>query len=236
MENQVEGVGRRPQSKPVNAPHAVAPSFSNERERVIYDRIKQEPAFKGFNVTPSYIRAEQKIVNGSGVYNFPIVKDSNADTPTEKKMDRKDFFVATGLGFFLIKRNKLKIGVEVLQTYPNAQVFVDDTVNFVGADLEAFYNGHLRMQIGQKVIMEALDLNRFRNVGSVVQIASIPQSSRTEKDGFIELTPQMTLDGDGKTNIQIYVPIDGNARVQNTLANTDNVAVLYLRGFLITKF
>lgn len=207
--------------------------ISLDRKRSIFSYLEKK--FKNNLITEGFLRIEKAIVNGQQTYSFAVTKDSNSDTVTERKLDRKDSFHVTHVGMFIMKRLSTKTGGEVLQSYPNPTVFADDSSNFLGADLEVFYNGSVQIKVGQTVYVEALDTRRFRWIGNAIESATILKSSQEENTGLVELTPQITLDGDKKTEITLAAPVHSSAKVANTVSNTTNYLVLYLRGFLITK-
>lgn len=207
--------------------------ISPDRMRSIFTNLK---SFRdqGFITVPGFFRVESLIKNGQSKYSFPIQKDSNSDQLTESKLDRNDKFMLTHLGLFLMKRLTTKPGIEVLQTYPNIQEFADDSTNFLGADLEAFYNGHMSLKVGQTTFIERLDTRRFRAIEDTQQSSASTKSSARENSGFIEMTPQVMLEVDQKIEIAVEAPT-AFAKVQNTVANTNNYLVLVGRGFLITR-
>jgi len=203
-----------------------------ERLRAILNEtVAQNP---GKTVTQGYIRVEQLISNGKTNYTFPVTKDSNSDSATERKLDRNDKFKMTHVGMFLVKKDSTLPSLEVDQTYPNIQVFPDESTTFYGAHLEVFYKGNFQIRIGQTLYVEALDTARFRVVGNTQQSSASTKSSVNPYDGYTELTPQITLDGDGKSQIQLSVPANSNLKVANTTTNMSNYVVFAARGFLIT--
>lgn len=208
--------------------------ISLDRKRSIYSFLNAKYG-KTKMITESFLRIEKSIANGTTNYDFSITKDTNSDTVTERKLDRKDMFHITHIGVFLMKRNSTKLGIEVLQTYPNPIVFPDDSTNFLGADLECFYNGSIQIKVGQTVYLEALDTRRFRAVEENIESSTITKSSAREYTGICELTPQLTLNGDQKTDVILTAPVASGAKVANTVANMTNYVVLFIRGFLITN-
>jgi hypothetical protein len=211
-------------------------AMTNDRQREILRSTSDKyPKTEGWIVTPGFLRIEQAISNGKPVYKFSCQKDSNSDSVTEVKLDRNDKFKVSHIGLFLMKRLSTLTGIEVLQTYPNPTAIPDDSTNFLSAHLESFYNGSISIQVGQTVYIEKMDTRRFRCIEENVESASITKSSGRENSGFVELTPQFELDGDGKTIISLEAPVHASAKVANTVTNTTNYLVLMVRGFLITK-
>lgn len=221
---------------------------SNDHERGIYQKTVDEHKANGKMVIPGFLRIEQKIVNGKTIYTYPITRDSNSDTITELKLDRNDAFKVTHLGFFLMKRVNTLIGHEVLQTYPNYIRFPQNgsPISFDPTHLDAFYNGKLGLSVGQTKWIEAMDTRRFRIVPQAQEsfttngntppslISYVAHSEQEEKTGFIDMTPQITLDGNEKNSLFVEAPIQAGHLVANTVANTDNFLVIIMRGLLIT--
>lgn len=214
------------------------PAAGGDRSRSIYNNLDEK--YPGLIKTPGYIRIEKKIYNGQTKYDFICTRDGNADTVTENKLDRNDKFVVTHMGLFLMKRLSTLIGAEVLQSYPNEMVFADVSTDFIGEHLEAIYNGKLGLKVGQTNFIEGMDLRRFRNVPTAQELtfnsttSKVANSGQTEKTGFVEMTPQVTIDGNAKAMITIDAPVASSHKVAHTTSNTDNFIVLVLRGFLVT--
>jgi len=204
-----------------------------DRNRAIFDRLAK--ANPDRLVQPSYIRVEQVIKNGRPTIEFSVVKDNNSDTVTERKIDRNDRFVITHLGFFLAKRKAGLEGVEVLHTFPNLVEFADDAANFIGAHLESVYQGNFGLSVGQTKYLESLDMLRFRHVPDTQKSAAGNHSSFNLDAGLVELTPQIMLDGSQKNSLTVTCPFPAGAKVQNTVADTSNLLVLFARGYLLTK-
>lgn len=254
MQRNFKNMMPRPQQ--AMAPAKANVTVTNDRERGIFAKVKQKWEQEGRIATPGFLRIEQQIVNGKGRYQFAVTKDSNSDTVTEAKLDRNDKFLITHLGLFLMRRETALPGIEVLQTYPNPVVF-DYSTSSYAAHMEALYNGFLSIQVGQTVFIEKMDTRRFRVVpvtqkaafaavdgtdgagaASTLAIASsmlIANSSANGFDGFIELTPQFEVDGDGKTALVIEAPVHSNAKVAATESGYTYQMVLMARGFLGTR-
>jgi hypothetical protein len=233
---------------------------STDRQRAIYAQALSIAKSENRIVTPSHLRIEQTIANGKNKYIFSMTKDSNSDSVTEKKLDRNDKFLVTHVGMMLVKRLSTLKGGEVVQSYPNPVVFADDSTNFIGAHLEVLYNGKLSFAVGQVKWIEDLDTLSFRRVPDAQQTAAafaainasgaeansaviaaatkailMANSGFSLKDTLVELTPQITIDGDQKTEITIEAPVDANHKIANTVTNTSNIIVLFVKGFLLTR-
>lgn len=201
-------------------------------QRAIFNSVNAKAKADGKIATPGHIRIEKLLKAGQNRYTLSVVRDSNSDSVTEKKLDRNDKFTITEIGVFLFKRTAATAGIEVLQTYPNATVFPaggSGATALNPAHLEVLYNGSLSLSVGQTRFIESLDLNRFRKVPQLIQSGTNANSQREEKDGFIKMTPQITIDGDVKTSFEIEVPAVASLELSN-----DVYFALIARGFQIT--
>lgn len=201
----------------------------SDDNRAIFNNVNAKAKQEGKIATPGYIRLEKLLTAGKNRYQFTFLRDSNSDTVTERKLDRNDKFTITELGIFLMKRASGTAGIEVLQTYPNASAFPVSSGVLNPAHLEFLYNGSMSLSVGQTKFIEALDLNRFRKVPQMIQTSSVVNSQREEKDGFIKMTPQITIDGDAKTTLEIEVPAIASLEL-----GTDVFVVIVARGFQVT--
>jgi hypothetical protein len=208
---------------------------SSDKNRNALEALRNDPNLNGRTMSPSFLRVEQKIVNGKPVYNFNLTKDTNSDSVTERKLDVNDSFLITEIGLKLMKRLSTKIGGEVLQTYPNIQEFADVSTTFLGADLEAFYNGLMELTVKQKVQIEAMDTNQFRYVSETQQSSASTKSSGDMHAGMVSITPNIRINGTDKNSLKVSAPVASSALVAHTTANTDNYLVLFIRGFLISQ-
>jgi len=211
--------------------------ISTDRMRAIYERAKKDPDNAGKIIVPHYIRIEQAVTNGKTKYSFLITRDSNSDTVTEQKLDRNDKFLACSMGLFLMKRLSTKLGGEVLYTFPNTKTlteFADISTTFLGKDLECFYNGFITIKVGQTIYLEKFATQQFREVPITQQSDATTQNSKTTNSGMVDLTPQVLLNGDLKTSIDLEAPVDAGALLAHTTASTKNYLVIMSYGFLIT--
>jgi hypothetical protein len=203
----------------------------NEKNDVL-DRIKAK--YKTDNVMPSTLRLEKKIVNGKQIFEFAMIEDNGAAEVTERRLRKNDLFIADEIGLFLINRTTAKPGIEVLQTYPNPQVFPAGTT-FLASDLEVLYNSQFNFTVGQKIVIEGLDTSRFRAIDALIQTSATTASSSSAEMGFIPLVPQIILNGQQTAKTEIKLPTTAGLFPQNDVAGHDNFVVLILRGFLIPQ-
>lgn len=182
--------------------------------------------------SPSYLRVEQALSNTKTRYQFDI-KKTGGEIATERKLDRNDVFIATHLGVYLISQVSTTIGLEVLQTYPNPDYFIT-TTGFTPAHLNTIYSGHLEVKIGQKVNIEALDMNKFRYVPTTQQATPTLPYSEFDLDSY-SYWPGSLLFLHGTQNIEIFIDIPSITGLAwaAVAADTSNKMVLYLMGYLV---
>lgn len=213
---------------------------TGDRGRDIFNRVKN--THPGKIVQPSYLRSEVVLRNGRPSYEFSFIKDGNSDAVTERKLDRNDQFVVTQLGLFWAHRIDGSEGSELLRTN---EIYLADGTNVnsshygeVRGALSVLYNGSIAITVGQTKFLEALDTYQFRS-----------EAAGNLKDaGFIELTPQVVLQGAQKNTIALTLPassgIDvegGSVTVWDVTENAmvskpcKHIAVLFARGYLITN-
>ncbi len=184
--------------------------------------------------SPSYLRVEQTLSNTKTRYAFDI-KKTGGEVHTERKLDRNDVFIVTHIGIFLIAQLDTTRGMEVLQTYPNPDVFVTAT-GFTPEHLNTIYSGHLEVKIGSKVNIEALDMNKFRYVPTSQQEASnlYIKYSEFNIDAY-SYWPGNLLHLHGTQNIEMFIDIPSITGLAwaAVAANTSNKIVLYPMGYLV---
>jgi hypothetical protein len=133
---------------------------------------------------------------------------------------------------FLVKKDSAAPNCEVLQTYPNGTVFADGTT-FKSKFLEAIYNGFASLKVKSTVYIESLPLSDFRSVGAMAQSSASTFSEANSDMGFMELTPNVKINGNDSHELTLQVPIVSTAKVENDVANMSNHIVVIARGFLI---
>lgn len=184
--------------------------------------------------SPSFLRVEQSLSNTKTRYAFDI-KTTGNELATEKKLDRNDLFVVTHFGIYLIAQVSTTIGIEVLQTYPNADVFVSAT-GFTPNHLNIIYNGHMEIKIGQKVNAEAIDMNKFRFVPTSQQQAANNYINYSEfNHEACSYWPGALFYLHGTQNIDIHIefPAIASMQIAAVAANTSNKLVFYPMGYLL---
>jgi len=183
---------------------------------------------------PSYLRVEETLANNKTRYKFDI-KKTGTELATERKLDRNDLFVVTHIGVYLISQVSTTIGLEILQTYPNADVFVSAT-GFTPNHLNVVYSGWLEIKIGQKVNAEAIDMNRFKFIPTSQQQAANNYINYSEfnQEAYAYWHPNLFyLHGTQNIEVHIEFPAITSAAYAAVAANTSNKLVFYPMGYLL---
>jgi hypothetical protein len=217
------------QEAAVGSALALAP-LASTRHRQIFDNISKQ--FPGKKVVPGFLRVERVITNGRTSYQFNFTQDTGSSAATEVKLARTEQFLISHLGMFLAKKDSAAPNCEVLQTYPNGTVFADGTT-FKSKFLEAIYNGYASLKVKSTVYIEALPLADFRSIGAMAQSSASTFSEVNSGMGFIELTPNVKINGNDPHELNLQLPITSSAIVANDVANMSNYIVVVARGFLI---
>ncbi len=206
--------------------------ISSERDRATYEHNKTDPMYAGREMTQSYLRLESTIVQGKNILTFKAFEgDGTTVYPTEKRLDRNDAFIIDKIAVMLVKQDvaNLKTNGE-LSTYPNQTIFGATAA----ADLFSIYMGDLRISIGRSKKLVALDLLRFLTIPQTQKSASTNYDQKDYKAGFVNLTPQIRLDGSGTNELEIQFPAFVGWAGHSATSGTEHRVVLYLRGLLVT--
>lgn len=206
------------------------------RERAIYRAIAAQlkkdhgDSSKDFIISPGFLRCEQSLVNNKSKYTFDL-KKVGGELTTEVKIDRNDLFVVSRLGLFLTKKVAATAGREVLQAYPNPLVF---TAPAVPADLELIYNGYSSLKIGNRVNIENLSNQEFRQVPTAQQTAN-QQNEFNTTDATYKVPSLIYLHGTMDIQYTVEFPTYAGAAItaDANAAVATNQLVLLPFGFLI---
>lgn len=220
-----------------------------DRDRAIYEGLRRKAPNN--IITPSFIRLEQEMVSGKGVYSFEIQKNVGNPSATEIRLDINDAFMATKIGIYLMKKDATLPGKSILQTWPSPVVFDAETNNVDPADLETVYNGFLRVKVADVVYSENMATRKFRvvrdqqaapavaaGVDTTTPVyPAIPQKINESHgfDGLQDLTPQFTFQGQAKNQLELHVPANSTQEVQYKTATDRITLVWYMEGYLITQ-
>lgn len=205
------------------------------RERMIYKSVEKQLAEmyspkNDFIISPSYLRAEQLLVDNKAKYNFDL-KKIGGEQIQEVKLDRNDLFVVSRIGLFLTLQTSTTIGKEVPQSYANATVFT--ATGLVAADLEAIYNGFSSLKIGTRVNIENLSNHEFRYVPSTQQASATTKSEVNLSDATYKPATTISLHGTMDIVYTVEFPTYAGIRIQADAAQPTTRLVLMLFGFLV---
>ncbi|HMP86196.1 MAG TPA: hypothetical protein PKE63_02910 [Lacibacter sp.] len=209
--------------------------ITTERDRAVLEHNRNRAEFAGRKLTPSFLRLEAPVVNNATKLRFPtFTGDATTVYPTERRLDRNDDFIATKMGFFLLKQDTANNKTNgKLQSYPNITIFGAAAA----ADLMGLYeSGVLKVNIGREDKFVALDLHRFLDIPETQQSgASNFDQFSGKKSGLIDLTPQLILNGNGTNEIEIdFTSYAGWAGGTSSTEGFTHRAVLYFSGLLAT--
>ena len=134
-----------------------------EFQRARFDKINNYYGKKcGLPPSFSQIRIEETLINGQGVYDINLKKEILK--AWEKNMKRNDLFVVTHLGVFLAIHQNAKPGVETLLPYAFSGGGDVELPSFDTLDINALYNGSLKMETGNVVNLDDFPLAVFKKV------------------------------------------------------------------------
>lgn len=211
--------------------------IQTERDRAILNRLRKRAKENGIaedKVQPSYLRVANLADASKSKYEFNIKKDAGTSLTHDRKLDVNDSFVMCDLGVMLLGETPANPGTGLLQTYPNNTVFAAEVGNVTPAHLNIFYNGSFNLTVQDTVYAQAIPTNKMLCVRTTQQSAAGNFSERFGKDGTVELTPDITLDGSGNNLITLNVPTFPGLQIQYVTAATRIYAVFFAYGFLIS--
>lgn len=203
--------------------------MESNRDRQIFNVLAKQFG-KDAVPSPGFLRVEQTLKNSTGSYRFDI-KDTSGFIVTENKLDRNDLFVITDLGMYLLREDSTKVGVSVLQSYPNELEFAA-VAGFTPAHLEAIYNGKFSLKIGSRVNIESLSLQNFRRIPQTQQSATV-KTQYSVKEATYALPSLLFLKGSMDVEAKIEFPTFDGIQIQAVTAGINNKIVFHPYGFLI---
>ena len=214
-------------------------NHSGSRDRALYEKVlKMSP--KGVVPTLATLREERVLVNNNGTYVFEFNEQKANARQTETLLSIKDAFVANTMSLGILVERKTKPGSGLLLHFPCMQE-LNKAGNVNWLDMEVIYNGVLKAQIDQQVMMDKFSTRRFRyapqNAGLLIDnnvIGGAIQSSAS--DGLVNAEPNLILRGTKKNTFTLTIPtFDASAAA--AIAATDPAfdvrVVLELNGFII---
>lgn len=125
----------------------------------------------------------QVIENGVPEYEFTFRSTSPVKERKEGHalLSDTDVFIATGMALHILKEDPDKVGAAVRHSYPNRDEFQVGTT--VASDLNAFYNGNLRIMTGQYEVVPQMSTLHFRSVPETLKEAANLFTHNSSFDG-----------------------------------------------------
>lgn len=215
--------------------------ISGTRDRGFYEKIKAQ--FGNSTPTLSVLRQEIVLRNNKSGYDFTFA-DRNDLSPTEIGLSVTDAFAANKLRLAIGVRQKSRNGAVVLMTYPSvaaiARAFANSTAESPSAaaklaalDLEAIYNGTIKVAVDQSTIFERLNTARSRFVPQT-QIGALAESTQSRyEDGQINIEPNLVLSGARTNKVEVNVPTFGGMAIEADNADFELVLVAELSGYRV---
>ena len=132
-------------------------------QRTRFERVNNYYG-KQYGLPPSFsiIRIEEPLVNGQGNYDINLKKEILKQW--ESNMKRNDLFVTTHLGVFLTIDPKDKPGTGILLPYAFSGGGDPEIPSFDTLDINALYNGSLKIVTGNIVNLDNFPLALFKQV------------------------------------------------------------------------
>lgn len=198
-------------------------------------RFEKASAFytnEGIAPQKSYIRIENNLVNGTGVYEFNLRKENLSKV--ERNLRRNDLFIVCQMGVYLRIEDNNKAGVLPPLFYPKqgrATITPADTSTHVGriqaltetgfqtSDIDALYNGSLFVQTGTIVNFEAIPASLFKAESAGI-VGTEGNYDKAVNNGFnlenqlLSMSEELILAGTQDHKIQISFPTFGGANYQ----------------------
>lgn len=209
---------------------------SSGRSRAIYEHLNGKEKKSGVIITPGFLRLESAVLASQSSIDFALLSTQGVMNETEQRLSITDNFVASEIGFFILKVAAPGVNRgDVLRTNNNATIF---SKAGEAAAMMNLYNGKLGITINSKTIIQNWDLMRHYRVGTaqkgVLTAASGTNNAYDQSQwdtasyGMYPLTPTVELRGSSNNKLTITLP----ASIDMSGTASVNYAVLYMRGFL----
>ncbi len=208
--------------------------MATTEDRAVYTAIKAE---LGDNdkaiITPGYLRLDQVLGTGNRV-EFPVLQNEGAQRSSELRLRISDAFYVTAMSVFVTKQVAAEpAGSGQPCTWANPAVFTGVDAPAVEAIMNS---GRLRVEVDSVVYLQAVDLLRFRDVGTAQQglnvLAANPYGASqwsTEK-AFQGVTPVFRLNG-GSSNV-VTVLLGESVAAGAPVGTDENVLTVVFHGWL----
>ena len=223
----------------------VAPKAFNRAQAVQQEKAALY-AQAGVITTPGYLRLEVSLTGTTNLVAFQV-RDAQGGSQhvTERRLKVSDTFTIMSGAFYIGKAavtapatvpTNLQYATQSLHTFANPQVF---TGGSAAVNLQSLYNSYLSVRVDSTVFIDSMPMLNFYRVATSQQGvgSSAANNVPIQADewplsmyGNRDWTPTIELNGLANTEININLPTSVNLVAG---ANTyENVAVLYLNGFL----
>jgi hypothetical protein len=208
--------------------------MATTEDRAVYTAIKADLAGnEKAIITPGYLRLD-RVLGTQNRIEFPVLVNDGDQRNSEVRLRISDAFYVTGLSVFVTKQVIAEPdGSGQPETWANGAVFT-------GVDhpaIEAIMNtGRLRVEVDSVVYLQALDLLRFREVGTAQQGVSVLAgnayrgSTWTTYNSFQSVTPVFRLNG-GSSNV-VSVLLGESVAATAPVVTDENVLTVVFHGWL----
>lgn len=206
-------------------------------QRVTFDKLQERYKQYGVEVQPSYLRYEKQLQNGVNHYPFAF-EPSPSDSPTEKKLNKNDLFYVCSFTF----------GYAITGTITGTGGAADKKITTANAplrtfpisgceNLEALYNGFIRVTTGSKINIENLSTLNFKFVPNDLTSNTVSPEFQNDIVSYANVSDLM-LAGTKSHTIDLDIPAlpAGENLVPTTadgISNASVKVVLQLNGFLL---
>lgn len=206
-------------------------------QRVTFDKLQERYKGYGVEVQPSYLRYEKQLQNGVNHYPFAFEPSPN-DSPTEKKLNKNDLFYVCSFTFgYAITGTITGTGgaADKIITTANAPL---RTFPITGCEnLEALYNGFIRVTTGSKINIENLSTLNFKFVPNDLTSGTVAPEFQNDIVSYANVSDLM-LAGTKSHTIDLDIPAlpAGENLVPTTadgISSASVKVVLQLNGFLL---
>lgn len=206
-------------------------------QRVTFDKLQERYKQYGVEVQPSYLRYEKQLQNGVNHYPFAF-EPSPSDSPTEKKLNKNDLFYVCSFTF----------GYAITGTITGTGGAADKKITTANAplrtfpitgceNLEALYNGFIRVTTGSKINIENLSTLNFKFVPNDLSSGTVAPEFQNDIVSYANVSDLM-LAGTKSHTIDLDIPAlpAGENLVPTTadgISSASVKVVLQLNGFLL---
>lgn len=206
-------------------------------QRVTFDKLQERFKQYGVEVQPSYLRYEKDLQNGVNHYPFAFEPSPN-DSATEKKLNKNDLFYVCSFTF----------GYAITGTITGTGGAADKTITTANAplrtypisgceNLEALYNGFIRVTTGSKINIENLSTLNFKFVPNDLTSSTTAPEFQNDTVAYANVSDLM-LAGTKSHTLELNIPAlaAGENLVPTTadgISSAKVKVVLQLNGFLL---